>query len=93
MGPYLVAGLSFGACVALEIALQLPAVAELLLLNGSQTYFTIHAKQYRTNFNESENAEVAMVKIFVMTIKFFFSFSFSSMLSCNSWSPPSIEQR
>ncbi|CAF1562871.1 unnamed protein product, partial [Adineta steineri] len=46
-GPYLIGGYSFGACIAVEIALQLPTIAHLLLLDGSHSYVATHTKQYR----------------------------------------------
>ena len=61
-GPYLIGGYSFGACIAVEIALQLPGIAQLLLLDGSHSYVATHTKQYRTKFNEPKHAEAAVVR-------------------------------
>lgn len=57
----MIGGYSFGACIAVEIALQLPSVAQLLLLDGSHLYTATHVKQYRTKFNEPQHAEAAVV--------------------------------
>lgn len=47
--------------MAVEIALQLPSVAHLLLLDGSHSYVATHTKQYRTKFTEAKDAEAAVV--------------------------------
>ncbi len=54
-------GYSFGACIAVEIALQLPSTAQILLLDGSHSYVATHTKQYRTKFSEQKHAEAAVV--------------------------------
>ncbi|CAF3463515.1 unnamed protein product [Rotaria sp. Silwood1] len=64
-GPYLIGGYSFGACIAVEIALQLPSIAQLLLLDGSHSYVATHTKQYRTKFNEPKHAEAAVLYAFL----------------------------
>jgi fatty acid synthase len=64
-GPYLIGGYSFGACIAVEIALQLPSIAQLLLLDGSHSYVATHTKQYRTKFNEPRHAEAAVLYAFL----------------------------
>ena len=49
-GPYRVAGYSFGACVAIEMALQLEKTSELaslVLLDGSQAYVQAHTTWHR----------------------------------------------
>ncbi|CAF3544138.1 unnamed protein product [Rotaria sordida] len=61
IGTYLIGGYSFGACIAVEIALQLPSIAQLLLLDGSHSYVATHTKQYRTKFNEPKYAEAAVI--------------------------------
>ena len=68
-GPHLVGGYSFGACVAVEMALQLPSIGHLLLLDGSHSYVAAHTKQYRTKFNESNYAEAAVVRCLVAQIR------------------------
>lgn len=60
-GPYLIAGYSFGSCIAVEIALQLPFITNVFLLDGSHSYTATHTKQYRTKFNEPQHAEAAVV--------------------------------
>ncbi|CAF3633377.1 unnamed protein product, partial [Adineta steineri] len=64
-GPYLIGGYSFGACIAVEIALQLPTIAHLLLLDGSHSYVATHTKQYRAKFNEPNHAEAAVLYAFL----------------------------
>ncbi|CAF3963829.1 unnamed protein product [Rotaria sp. Silwood2] len=64
-GPYLIGGYSFGACIAVEIARQLPSTAQLLLLDGSHSYVATHTKQYRTKFNEPQHAEAAVLYAFL----------------------------
>ncbi|CAF3471296.1 unnamed protein product [Rotaria socialis] len=64
-GPYLIGGYSFGACIAVEIALQLPSIAQLLLLDGSHSYVATHTRQYRTKFNEIKHAEAAVLYAFL----------------------------
>jgi pimeloyl-ACP methyl ester carboxylesterase len=61
-GPYLISGYSFGACIAIEVVLQLPSVAQLILLDGSHYYIATQLKQYRTKFNEPEYFEAAVVR-------------------------------
>jgi alpha/beta superfamily hydrolase len=63
----LIGGYSFGACIAVEIALQLPSISHLLLLDGSHSYVATHTKQYRTKFNEPQHAEAAVVRSFFCT--------------------------
>lgn len=51
-GPYRIAGYSFGAMVALELAAQLQAsrpdvVESLILLDGSHQFIDMHTKVYR----------------------------------------------
>jgi alpha/beta superfamily hydrolase len=58
----LIGGYSFGACIAVEIALQLPSISHILLLDGSHSYVATHTKQYRTKFNEPKHAEAAVVR-------------------------------
>ncbi|UJR30710.1 hypothetical protein I4U23_018230 [Adineta vaga] len=64
-GPYLIGGYSFGACIAVEISLQLTSMAHLLLLDGSHSYVATHTKQYRTKFNEPNHAEAAVLYAFL----------------------------
>jgi fatty acid synthase, animal type len=66
-GPYLIGGYSFGACVAVEMALQLTSVRHLLLLDGSHAYVAAHTKQYRTKFTEPKDAEAAVVSCCLIT--------------------------
>lgn len=51
-GPYSICGYSFGACVAVEMALQLESAGEkvkLILLDGSHTYAAKYTEQVRVN--------------------------------------------
>ncbi|UJR12471.1 hypothetical protein I4U23_016646 [Adineta vaga] len=64
-GPYLIGGYSFGACIAVEIALQLPTIAQLLLLDGSHSYVAIYTKQYRTKLNEPNHFEAGVLYAFL----------------------------
>ncbi|CAF4727983.1 unnamed protein product, partial [Rotaria sp. Silwood1] len=58
---YLIDRYSFGACIAVEIALQLPSITQLLLLDSSHSYVVTHTKQYRTKFDEPKYAEAAAI--------------------------------
>lgn len=71
-GPYRLIGYSFGACVALEVALQLKKVAsdkvdQLVLLDGSHTYVLSMIKGYSESLGtgDSNQLETAMVCAFV----------------------------
>lgn len=49
-GPYIIAGYSFGACVAFEMALQLQAslgVEQLYMLDGSHSYVAAHTQVHK----------------------------------------------
>uniref|UniRef100_UPI00358E27BA fatty acid synthase isoform X2 n=1 Tax=Myxine glutinosa TaxID=7769 RepID=UPI00358E27BA len=75
-GPYRLAGYSFGACVAFEMALQLEQAAgdrpgqvkPLILLDGSHTYVAAHTKVYRARLSgkaaEESEALCAFVQLF-----------------------------
>uniref|UniRef100_A0A8C4QVB8 Fatty acid synthase n=1 Tax=Eptatretus burgeri TaxID=7764 RepID=A0A8C4QVB8_EPTBU len=75
-GPYRLAGYSFGACVAFEMALQLEQAAgdqpgqvkPLILLDGSHTYVAAHTKVYRARLSgkaaEESEAFCAFVQLF-----------------------------
>ena len=72
-GPYRLIGYSFGACVALEVALQLQTqgpkdcVEKLVLLDGSHTYVLSMIGSYSDSLGSGDSAEVetAMVCGFV----------------------------
>ncbi|XP_034937434.1 fatty acid synthase [Chelonus insularis] len=55
-GPYTVIGYSYGACVAFEIALQLEAIGEKVILNlidGSPEYVTNHTQKIGSHATDS----------------------------------------
>ena len=68
-GPYRIAGYSYGACVAVEMALQLQKyyaddskiVESLILLDGSHKYVVAHTNTHKTKLtNRSEEESEAM---------------------------------
>lgn len=60
-GPYRLCGYSFGACVALEMALQLVTSGEvvdrLFLLDGSHRFVAAHTVGHKDKFGEDKMAE------------------------------------
>ena len=60
-GPYLLAGYSFGACVAIEMCKQLISigqpVSQLFLLDGSHTYVSASTQQYKNKMATGSEAE------------------------------------
>ncbi len=60
-GPYTLAGYSFGACVAFEMAVQLQTAGEkldtLLLLDGSHAYVAAHTQQHRLKLTPGKHGE------------------------------------
>ena len=59
-GPYYLAGYSFGACVAMEMALQLQAededVKRLILLDGSHLYAAVHIQRFKSKIAPGSKA-------------------------------------
>ena len=58
-GPYRLAGYSFGACVAIEMALQLERTKEvesLILLDGSHTYVQAHTVWHRNRLTVEQGS-------------------------------------
>ncbi len=58
-GPYRLAGYSFGACVAIEMALQLEKTNEaesLILLDGSHTYVEAHTVWHRNRLTVEQGS-------------------------------------
>ncbi|XP_077979410.1 fatty acid synthase-like [Glandiceps talaboti] len=63
-GPYRLAGYSFGACVAFEMAVQLEqqgihndVVNQLILLDGSHSYVAVHTQQYKAKMIAGDDNE------------------------------------
>ncbi|XP_074648828.1 fatty acid synthase-like isoform X2 [Tubulanus polymorphus] len=57
-GPYQIAGYSFGASVAIEVALQLAAdVESLTLLDGSHCFVKVYTSLHRTTFEADVKSE------------------------------------
>ncbi len=56
-GPYSIAGYSFGACVAFEMALQLQAsndVEKLYMLDGSHSYVAAHTELHKAKMTPGD---------------------------------------
>ncbi len=60
-GPFQLAGYSFGACVALEMAMQLEAASEtissLVLLDGSHQYVAAHTSSYKAKMTPGDKVQ------------------------------------
>ena len=69
-GPYHIAGYSFGASVAFEVATQLESqgeeVASLVMLDGSHSYVTAHVEQYVVRDTDTAKHEAEALSVFVL---------------------------
>ncbi|XP_013390789.1 fatty acid synthase isoform X1 [Lingula anatina] len=95
-GPFRLAGYSFGACVALEMALQLQGkaveVQHLLLLDGSHTYVAAHTEQYRTRLMSTDNEADAESEALCAFVQQFIPVEYTQ-LKPHLMSLPSLEDR
>lgn len=67
VGPHTVAGYSFGATVAVEVALQLQAAGDkcsLVLLDGSHAYVRMFTDKYVTEGVNDEEKQVSALTSF-----------------------------
>ncbi|XP_041363356.1 fatty acid synthase-like [Gigantopelta aegis] len=96
-GPYRIAGYSYGACVALEMAMQLQKyysddskiVESLILLDGSHQYVIAHTNTHKSKLtNRSEEEAEAMCAFIQLFMAIDYSRVFSEMVS-----QPSLESR
>nr|XP_002738672.1 PREDICTED: fatty acid synthase-like [Saccoglossus kowalevskii] len=77
IGPYRLAGYSFGASVAFEMALQLQSkknadnrLEQLILLDGSHAYVSAHTQLYRDKFEAEDENVMETVAMFAFVQKF-----------------------
>ena len=70
-GPYHIAGYSFGACVAVEMAVQLKAdLDSITLLDGSHSYVAAHTAQYRQKLTPGNDAEAESEAVCAFVLQF-----------------------
>ena len=73
-GPYRLAGYSFGACIAFEMALQLERAGQhlesLVLLDGSHSYVAAHTQLYKEKLTTGDEAQAESEALCAFMVQF-----------------------
>lgn len=83
-GPFTLVGYSFGACIAVEMALQLEKTGEkvnLVLLDGSHSYIASHTGNYKARQTGQEASEADAFAFFIQQFNASVDYSKVNMIS------------